>query len=160
MVHGQKGHYRRGSDIDLAFFSESEKDLSSNLSWELDDLPSPYLFDLVNYNTLNESPLKEEIDKYGKGFYNKITETSQSYSKKKSLHKQKLFLKQDSFPQQKVLSEQKLFLQKQKSSNTGTSKIKPSFAFKTNRDWKDTGKLVGLSYIRNWRCDYWYYSKD
>ena len=109
-----KGHYRRGSDIDLAFFSESEKDLSSTLSWELDDLPSPYLFDLVNYNTLNESPLKEEIDKYGKGFYNKTTETSLSYSKKKSLHKQKSFLKQDSFPQQKALSEQKLFLQKQK----------------------------------------------
>ena len=125
-----KGHYRRGSDIDLAFFSKSEKDLSSNLSWELDDLSSPYLFDLVNYNTLNESPLKEEIDKYGKGFYNKTTETSLSYSKKKSLHKQKSFLKQDSFPQQKALSEQKLFLQKQKSSNTGTSKIKPSFAFK------------------------------
>ena len=66
-----KGHYRRGSDIDLAFFSESDKDLSPNLSWELDDLPSPYLFDLVNYNTLNNSLLKEEIDKYGKTLYKK-----------------------------------------------------------------------------------------
>ena len=72
-IYGSRamGHYRKGSDIDLAFFSESKKDLSSNLSWELDDLPSPYLFDLVNYNTLKESLLKEEIDKYGKVFYKK-----------------------------------------------------------------------------------------
>ena len=64
-------HYRRGSDIDLAFFYESERDLSSNLSWELDDLPCPYLFDVVNYNKLDESPLKQEIDKYGRLLYKK-----------------------------------------------------------------------------------------
>ena len=64
-------HYRKGSDIDLALFSESEKDLSSNLSWDLDDLPCPYLFDIVNYSTLGDSPLKEEIDKYGRVFYKK-----------------------------------------------------------------------------------------
>ena len=66
-------HYRRGSDIDLAFFYESEKDLSSNLSWELDDLPCPYLFDVVNYNGLDESPLREEIDKNGRLLYKKDT---------------------------------------------------------------------------------------
>lgn len=70
-----RGYYRRGSDIDLAFFSESENDLSSNLSWELDDLPSPYLFDLVNYNILSESPLKQEIDKYGRVLYKKSIKT-------------------------------------------------------------------------------------
>ena len=94
-----RGHYRRGSDIDLAFFSESEKDLSSNLSWELDDLPSPYIFDLVNYNTLNDSPLKEEIDKYGKVFYKKnIFSPSQqkSSSKKKTSKRQLLFPKKPS----------------------------------------------------------------
>ncbi len=64
-------HCRRGSDIDLAFFSESEKNLSSSLSWDLDDLPSPYLFDLVHYNKLNKCSLKEEIDKYGKIIYKK-----------------------------------------------------------------------------------------
>ena len=65
-------HYRKGSDIDLAFFSESKRDVSSNLSWDLDDLPCPYLFDVVNYSTLGDSPLKEEIDKYGKVLYKKI----------------------------------------------------------------------------------------
>ena len=78
-VYGSRAtnHYRRGSDIDLAFFSKSDRDLSSNLSWELDDLPSPYLFDLVDYNTLNESRLKEEIDRYGKVLYKK---SDKSYS--------------------------------------------------------------------------------
>ncbi len=74
-IYGSRatGQYRRGSDIDLAFFSRSGKDLSSNLLWELDDLPTPYLFDLVNYNTLDENPLKEEIDKYGTVLYRKNT---------------------------------------------------------------------------------------
>lgn len=76
-IYGSRAtnHYRRGSDIDLAFFFESDKDLLSNISWDLDDLPSPYLFDLVNYDTLSESPLKEEIDKYGKIFYRKTQKT-------------------------------------------------------------------------------------
>ena len=86
-VYGSRAtnYYRRGSDIDLAFFSESEKDLSSNLSWELDDLPSPYLFDLVNYSTLNDSPLKEEIDKYGKVLYKKSVKAHPSLAQEKPL---------------------------------------------------------------------------
>ena len=87
-----KGHYRRGSDIDLAFFSESEEDLSPNISWELDDLPTPYLFDLVNYNILNNSPLKEEIDKYGKILYRKSAGIPSSLNQKKSFLKKQTFL--------------------------------------------------------------------
>ena len=64
-------HCRKGSDIDLAFFSESEKNLSSLLSWDLDDLSSPYLFDLVHYNKLGKCSLQEEIDKYGEVLYKK-----------------------------------------------------------------------------------------
>ena len=88
-IYGSRatGYYRRGSDIDLAFFSESEKDLSSNLSWDLDDLPCPYLFDLVNYSLLNDSPLKKEINKYGRVFYKKMHSSlarQKSISKKQS----------------------------------------------------------------------------
>ena len=88
-IYGSRaiGHYRKGSDIDLVFFSESGKDLSSNLSWELDDLSSPYLFDLVDYNTLNKSPLKEEIDKYGKVFYKKVAKAQLSLIQQKPLLK-------------------------------------------------------------------------
>lgn len=76
--------YRRGSDIDLAVFSESGRDLSSRLAWELDDLPNLYLFDLVDYNTLERNPLKEDIDKYGKVFYQKKSKTSSSETQEKS----------------------------------------------------------------------------
>ena len=72
-IYGSRatGSYRRVSDIDLAVFAEPKKYLLSSVSWDLDELPSPYFFDLVNYNTLNNSPLKEEIDRYGKVFYRK-----------------------------------------------------------------------------------------
>ncbi len=64
-----RGDYKRGSDIDLVFFSESTKELSLRLSWELKALNTLYLFDIVNYKTLSNNYLKKEIDKYGKVFY-------------------------------------------------------------------------------------------
>jgi len=73
-----RAYYRKGSDIDLAVFSESKEDISAKLLWELDDLPTPYMFDLVDYNTLNENPLKEEIDNYGKLFYTKAIRPKQN----------------------------------------------------------------------------------
>lgn len=125
-IYGSRArdYYRKGSDIDLAFFSESEKDLSSKLSWELDDLPTPYLFDLVNYNTLNDSPLKEEIDKYGKVFYRKSAEVYSSLNQEKSL------------------SKKQPFLQKFKTDKIKTPGTKRSFEFKQTEigtipnDWK------------------------
>ena len=71
-----RGDHRKGSDIDLAFFSESDEDLSSRLSWELDDLPTPYLFDVVNYDKLKNNPLKKEIDQHGKIFYIRKTKSN------------------------------------------------------------------------------------
>ena len=103
--------YRRGSDIDLAVFFNVKKDLLSNLSWDLDDLPSPYMFDLVNYNTLNDSPLKEEVDKYGKVFYKR---SKKVFFRKKEINfklKKKDFQKKLLFPKspssQKNLSSSK-----------------------------------------------------
>ena len=89
-----KGHYRRGSDIDLAFFSKSKKDLSSSLFWELDDLPCPYLFDLIDYNKLHkQSSLKEEIDRYAKVLYKRgrflfseKTSRNKNYLLEKKIH--------------------------------------------------------------------------
>lgn len=109
-----KGHYRRGSDIDLAFFSESEENLSPNISWELDDLPSPYLFDLVNYSTLNESPLKEEIDKHGKVLYRKSAEIPSSLKQNKSfVKKQQAFLHEFKVDEIKTLDTERAFEFKQ-----------------------------------------------
>ena len=67
-----RGDYRTGSDIDLAFFFQSDTDLSCRLSWELDELATPYLFNVVDYHTLKNTELKKEIDRHGQTLYNKI----------------------------------------------------------------------------------------
>ncbi len=66
-----RGDYRKGSDIDMAFFFQSNVDLSCRLSWELDELATPYLFNVVDYHTMTNAELKKEIDKHGQIFYTK-----------------------------------------------------------------------------------------
>lgn len=62
-----KGDYQRGSDIDLAF--SSPVDYSAELHEALDELPTPYLFDVTHYETLRHAGLKEHIDRVGVVFY-------------------------------------------------------------------------------------------
>lgn len=62
-----KGDYQRGSDIDLAF--SSPVDYSAELHEALDDLPTPYLFDVTHYETLRHTGLKEHIERVGVVFY-------------------------------------------------------------------------------------------
>jgi len=61
-----KGDYRTGSDIDLAYLDVDEKDLSGHFLTELDELPTPYLFDVTNYQKISNQDLKEHIDRVGK----------------------------------------------------------------------------------------------
>jgi predicted nucleotidyltransferase len=62
-----KGDFQRGSDIDLAF--SSPVDYSAELHEALDDLPTPYLFDVTHYETLRHVGLKEHIERIGVIFY-------------------------------------------------------------------------------------------
>ncbi len=62
-----KGDYQRGSDIDLAF--SSPVDYSAELHEELDELPTPYLFDITHYETLRHKELKEHIERVGVVLY-------------------------------------------------------------------------------------------
>ncbi|BCK88368.1 hypothetical protein MIZ01_2171 [Sideroxyarcus emersonii] len=62
-----KGNYERGSDIDLAFSSPT--DISATLLAALDELPTPYLFDVTHYESLKHEELKEHIDRVGVVFY-------------------------------------------------------------------------------------------
>ncbi len=64
-----KGKNEQGSDIDFAFFSHSEDDLTGKLLVELDELPTPYLFNVTNYYKLKHQELKEHIDRVGIVFY-------------------------------------------------------------------------------------------
>lgn len=64
-----KGTYKLGSDIDLALIGNfSIVDLNF-ISMRLDELDSPYIFDLCNYNKLNNIELKEHIDRVGQVIY-------------------------------------------------------------------------------------------
>ena len=62
-----KGNYTAGSDIDVAFSSNT--DISATLLAALDNLSTPYLFDVTHYETIDNSALKEHIDRVGKLIY-------------------------------------------------------------------------------------------
>ncbi len=64
-----KNTYKNGSDIDFAIWSN--KDNISEIAAELDELPTPYMFDVTNYKTLSHKNLKKSIDKDGLIFYTK-----------------------------------------------------------------------------------------
>lgn len=78
VIYGSRAKetYEKGSDIDFAFFSQSEKDLTGKLLVELDELPTPYLFNVTNYYKLKHQELKENIDRVGIVFYETVTSCS------------------------------------------------------------------------------------
>ena len=63
-----KGTYHNGSDIDFAIWTDNHENISRILS-ELDDLQTPYMFDVTDYKALNHDGLKNSIDKFDKQFY-------------------------------------------------------------------------------------------
>lgn len=71
MVFGSraKGNWRENSDIDIAVFGASVN--VGSLVAQLDELPMPYKFDIVNYNNINSCALREHIDRVGIEIYTK-----------------------------------------------------------------------------------------
>jgi len=55
-----------GSDIDLAF--SAPEDCSAALRDALDQLPTPYLFDVTHWESLRYEPLREHIRRVGVPF--------------------------------------------------------------------------------------------
>ena len=72
MIFGSraKGTYKTGSDIDLAIWTDNHKDFFK-IGGDLDELPTPYKFDTVDYKTLTHKGMKNSIDNDGKLFYQK-----------------------------------------------------------------------------------------
>lgn len=68
-----KGNYKKGSDIDFALFGDINFRLLSKISGKLDELPTPYKFDVTDYNTITNENLKDHIDRIGKIFYKRAT---------------------------------------------------------------------------------------
>lgn len=65
-----KGTYHNGSDIDFAVWTEDHENFF-RVSSELDELPTPYKFDVVDYKNLIHDGMKNSIDKDGVLFYQK-----------------------------------------------------------------------------------------
>ena len=63
-----KGTYHNGSDIDFAIWTDEHNKIIT-ISGELDDLPTPYKFDVTDYKTLTHEGMKNSIDKEGKLFF-------------------------------------------------------------------------------------------
>ena len=64
-----KGNWRENSDIDIAVFGASVN--VGSLVAQLDELPMPYKFDIVDYNNINSCALREHIDRVGIEIYTK-----------------------------------------------------------------------------------------
>jgi len=60
-----KGNYKRYSDVDIAIFSDTGTDLSSCIKDKLEDLDAIYYFDVLDYNKVSDTKIKEHIDRVG-----------------------------------------------------------------------------------------------
>lgn len=72
-IYGSRAmdNYEEGSDIDFAIYGDINHDLLAKIIYEIDELPTPYKYDITDYNTLGHKNLKEHIDRVGKTFYKK-----------------------------------------------------------------------------------------
>ena len=57
------GRYWRGSDIDLVF--SADENCSAALLDALDQLPTPYLFDVTHWESLQHNGLRQHIERVG-----------------------------------------------------------------------------------------------
>ena len=67
-----KGNFREGSDIDITLKGQGlTGSVLSKIFWEINDLNTPYLFDILIYDQLNSPDLVEHINRVGQVFYTK-----------------------------------------------------------------------------------------
>ena len=63
-----KGTYRNGSDIDFAIWGNENSDFCK-IADDLENLPTPYKFDVVDYRRLKHQGMINSINRDGKLFY-------------------------------------------------------------------------------------------
>ena len=70
-VYGSRamGRQKHGSDIDLAIFTIVGEDISGRIKSGLEDLPTPYMFDVTDYAHIANNALKKHIDSVGKTLF-------------------------------------------------------------------------------------------
>jgi predicted nucleotidyltransferase len=70
-----KGNYREGSDIDLTLFGNVSTKTVAEVLDALDESFLPYTFDISAYDSLKNDKLREHIDRVGKGFYRRESDS-------------------------------------------------------------------------------------
>ena len=67
-----KGNYKEGSDIDISLKGNYlTKEIQSNIYTDIENLNTPYLFDISIFNQLHSPELLEHIKRVGQIFYKK-----------------------------------------------------------------------------------------
>jgi uncharacterized protein len=68
-----RGNYKNGSDIDIALKGKDiDAGIISHLSYQLnEETLLPYKFDIINYNTINNNDLIQQINRNGITIYSK-----------------------------------------------------------------------------------------
>jgi uncharacterized protein len=71
-----KGNYKPGSDVDLAVKGDriTQRTIAQLADMLNEELPLPYYFDVVHYNSLESQPLADHIDRVGVVIYNRASE--------------------------------------------------------------------------------------
>jgi len=65
------GNYKKGSDVDLVVYGLRVTDeIINRIRVQLnEELPLPYYYDVLHYESLKNEDLKNHIDTFGKAFY-------------------------------------------------------------------------------------------
>lgn len=74
IIYGSRamGNYKNGSDIDLTFIANTITDRDwRDISFDLDDLLTPYSFDLSILSKIDNPDLVDHIKRRGQVFYQK-----------------------------------------------------------------------------------------
>lgn len=71
MIFGSraKGTHRPHSDVDLAVWGKVEELQLEEMAAELDELPLPYRFDVLAFDSITSAPLREHIQRVGLTIY-------------------------------------------------------------------------------------------
>ena len=68
-----KGNFRNGSDIDITLKGKTlQYEILSRLKQEIDELNTPYMFDISIFETLESKQFIDHINRIGKTFYKKM----------------------------------------------------------------------------------------
>ena len=64
-----KGNFKPSSGIDFVLRGEITPKLLRHIAFELDELSTPYSFDVVDFNGIENADLKKNIQEHSKIFY-------------------------------------------------------------------------------------------